>query len=47
MDDEIIDLGQGAMIIPGLDSVDLSNLEVLLIGYEQSNVETIELDTTK
>jgi hypothetical protein len=47
MDDDIVDLGLGALFIGGLDPVDLSNLAVLIAQAEQSDVETIELDTTK
>lgn len=47
MDDEILDLGQGSLLIGELAQVDLSNLETLIVGYELSNVEEIELDITK
>jgi hypothetical protein len=47
MDDEIIDLGQGALLIGNIDVVDLSNLDMIIAQAEQSNVEAIELDITK
>lgn len=45
--DDILDLGQGVLLIGDLDPVDLSSLEVLIAQAEQSGVAEIELDTTK
>ncbi len=47
MDDEIVDLGQGSLLIGDLAHVDLSNLDAMIAQAEQSDVETIELDITK
>lgn len=45
--DEIVDLGQGVLFIGGLEPVDLSTLDAIIAQAEQSNVEEIEIDTTK
>lgn len=45
--DEILDLGQGALLIGDLDPVDLSNLDARIAQAEQDGVETVEIDTTK
>ena len=47
MDDEIVDLGRGALLITDLDPVDLSNLSTVIAQAELSGVETLEIDTTK
>jgi hypothetical protein len=48
MDDEMVDLGQGAMIISGIDTdVDLSNLDAIIAQAELSDVETVEIDITR
>lgn len=45
--DDIVDLGQGALLIGGLDQVDLSNLDAIIAQAEQANVEEVGIDTTK
>lgn len=47
MNDDMVDLGQGALLIPGLDmSVDLSNLEALIVRAEQEGSQELEIETT-
>jgi hypothetical protein len=46
--DDVLDLGQGALRIGELDSVDLSSLEALIAQAEQDGkTGEIELETTK
>ena len=47
MNDDMVDLGQGGLLIGGLESVDLSTLEAIIAQAEQDGVQEIEIDTTK
>ncbi len=45
--DEMLDLGQGSLLIGDIDDVDLSNLDALIEQGLQDGTEMIEVDTTR